>query len=145
MPPSGGGATRGDPRQRLSDEDIRQMQREFRERSGQVGDLRNRLSEAGRDANADDLRAVLDAMQRLQREGIYDNPAQAAALQEEILQSLKRLEFGLRREVEGAGDRRAALTGSDDVPDAYRKLVEEYYRKLAAGGGRSPGGGDGRR
>ncbi|HKJ01048.1 MAG TPA: DUF4175 family protein, partial [Longimicrobiales bacterium] len=118
--PQGGGATRGDPRQRLSGEDVRQMRREFRERAGQVGDLRDRLAEAGR--NADDLRAVLDAMERLQREGIYDNPAQVAGLQEEILESLKRLEFGLRREVEGAADRRAALSGSDDVPDAYRKL-----------------------
>ena len=128
--PQGGGATRGDPRQRLTAEEIRQMRREFTERAGQVGELRDRLGEAGR--NADDLRAVLDAMQRLQREGIYDNPAQVAGLQEEILQSLKRLEFGLRREVEGAADRRAALTGSDDVPDAYRKL--------AGGGGRPPGG-----
>ncbi|HSG09203.1 MAG TPA: DUF4175 family protein [Longimicrobiales bacterium] len=135
--PQGGGATRGDPRQRLSTEEIRQMRREFTERTGQVGALRDQLSEAGRDA--DELRAVLEAMQRLQREGIYDNPAQVAGLQEEILQSLKRLEFGLRREVEGASDRRAALTGSDDVPDAYRKLVEEYYRKLAGGGGRDPG------
>ena len=114
------------------------MRREFTERTGQVGELQDRLGEAGR--NADELRSVLEAMQRLQREGIYDNPAQVAALQEEILQSLKRLEFGLRREVEGAADRRAALTGSDDVPDAYRKLVEEYYRKLAGGGGREPGG-----
>ncbi|HSG49962.1 MAG TPA: hypothetical protein VLA43_19215, partial [Longimicrobiales bacterium] len=136
--PQGGGAVRGDPRQRLSDEDVRQMRREFTERSGQVGELRDRLAEAGR--NAEDLRAVMEAMQRLQREGIYDNPAQVAALQEEILQTLKRLEFGLRREVEGATDRRAALTGSDDVPDAYRKLVEEYYRKLAGGRGRNPGG-----
>ena len=135
--PQGGGATRGDPRQRLSADDIRQMRREFTERTGQVGELRDRLAEAGREA--DDLRAVMEAMQRLQREGIYDNPAQVVSLQEEILQSLKRLEFGLRREVEGATDRRAALTGSDDVPDAYRKLVEEYYRKLA-GGGRNPGG-----
>ena len=135
--PQGGGATRGDPRQRLSAEDVRQMRREFTERTGQLGEVQDRLAEAGR--NAEELGAVLEAMQRLQREGIYDNPAQVAALQEEILQSLKRLEFGLRREVEGATDRRAALTGSDDVPDAYRKLVEEYYRKLAGGGGRDPG------
>ncbi len=63
-----------------------------------------------------------------------------ADLQEEILEALKRLEFGLRREVEGTAERRAALAGSDDVPEAYRKLVEDYYRKLAASGrGRDPG------
>jgi hypothetical protein len=137
VPPfSGGGATRGDPR-RLSDEEVRQFRREFSQREGQVRDLRDRLSAAGADAS--DLDAVLQAMRRLQQEPIYGNPAQVADLQEQILESLKRLEFGLRREVEGAGERRAALSGSDDVPDAYRKLVEEYYRKLA--GGRGPGGG----
>lgn len=136
-PPMGDGATRGDPR-RLSADEVRQARREFLERGGQARDLRERLDAAGRDTG--DLDAVLQAMERLQRQGIYDNPAQVAGLQEEILQSLKRLEFGLRREVEGVGERRAALAGSDDVPDAYRKLVEDYYRKLA-GSGSPPGGG----
>ena len=139
LPPMGGGPTRGDPR-RLSDEEIRQARREFMERAGQTRDLRERLTEAGQEPG--DLDAVLQAMERLQRQGIYSDAAQVAALQEEILQSLKRLEFGLRRQVEGVGERRAALTGSDDVPDAYRKLVEDYYRKLAgSGGGRPPGPG----
>ena len=137
-PPTAGGATRGDPGQRLSQEEVRQMRREFTERAGQVGELRDRLNAAGRDAG--DLDEVLRAMERLAREGTYGNPAQVSALHDEILQNLKRLEFGLRREVEGDGGRRAALTGSDDVPEAYRRLVEEYYRKLAAGG-KGRGGG----
>ena len=61
-----------------------------------------------------------------------------AGLQEEILNRLKRLEFGLRREVEGEAERGATLTGSEEVPDGYRDLVEEYYRALARG--RSSGG-----
>ena len=80
-------------------------------------------------------------MQRLQQEAIYNDPAQVAQLQEQILQLLKRVEFGLRREVEGPTDGTAALGGSDDVPDEYRALVEEYYRKLAGSGRR---GGSGR-
>ncbi|HSM61668.1 MAG TPA: DUF4175 family protein [Longimicrobiales bacterium] len=135
--PFAGGPTRGNPR-RLSDEEIRQFRREFLEREGSVRDLRDRLSAAGQEVG--DLTAVLDAMRRLQQDPIYQDPAQVAALQEQILQTLKRLEFGLRREVEGTPDRRAALAGSGDVPDAYRKLVEEYYRKLAGSGGRPPGG-----
>jgi hypothetical protein len=54
-----------------------------------------------------------------------------------MLSRLKRLEFGLRRDVEGEADQRATLTGADEVPDGYRRLVEEYYRTLARGG---PGG-----
>jgi len=135
--PFAGGATRGNPR-RLSEEEIRQLRREFREREGAVRDLRDRLTAAGQEVG--DLTAVLDAMRRLQQSPIYDDPSQVALLQEDILQSLKRLEFGLRREVEGPTERRAALAGSDDVPDEYRKLVEEYYRRLAGSAGRNPGG-----
>ena len=43
-------------------------------------------------------------------------------------------------EGEGEADRRATLTGSDEVPDGYRNLVEEYYRALARSGNRAPGG-----
>jgi len=136
--PSGSGATRGNPRQ-LSPEEIRQLRSEFGQRGNQVRGLRDQLRQAGRPV--EELRAVLDAMERLEREGIYDNPAQVAGLQEEILQLLKQLEFGLRREVEGDAERRATLTGSDEVPVGYRKLVEEYYRALARGGG---SGGNGR-
>ncbi len=135
MPP-GGGATRGDPR-RLSDEEARQYAREFGQRGGQARELRDRLRDAGRDTG--ELDAVLDAMNRLQREGIWNDPQQVAALNEAILEQLKRLEFGLRREVEGEGERRATLTGSDEVPPGYRELVEEYYRALARGA--RPGGG----
>ncbi|MCG6957362.1 MAG: hypothetical protein LJF04_15340, partial [Gemmatimonadetes bacterium] len=81
--------------------------------------------------------------QRLQQRGIWNDPAQAAAMQGEVLESLKRLEFSLRREVEGAPDRQATLRGSDDVPDAYRKLVQEYYKALAGSAPKRGSGGSG--
>ncbi|MDZ7780996.1 MAG: DUF4175 family protein [Gemmatimonadota bacterium] len=129
----GGGRTRGDPR-RPSAEEIRQYRNEFERRAGQVRDVRERLEEAGR--STEDLQSVLDAMERLAQEGAYDDPTQVAQLQAEALEALKRLEFGLRREVEGETPQRATLGGSDDVPDGYRALVEEYYRTLAREGGR---------
>ena len=131
-----GGATRGDPR-RLSPEEIRQYQAEFGERADQVRELQNQLTEAGR--SAEDLQDVLAAMRRFEEDGIYTDPAALADLHEDLLNRLKRLEFGLRRDVEGEADRRATLSGSDEVPDGYRRLVEEYYRALARGGSR-PGG-----
>jgi hypothetical protein len=96
-----------------------------------VRDLEAQLRNAGRPA--DDLQIVLEAMQRLAQEGAYDDPIQVAQLQAEALDALKRLEFGLRRDVEGEAPQRARLTGSDDVPEGYRALVEEYYRTLARG------------
>ena len=131
-----GGATRGDPR-RLTPEEIRQYQNEFGQRADQVRELRDQLTEA--DRSVDDLQEVLAAMRRFEEDGIYTDPAALTDLHEDLLNRLKRLEFGLRREVEGEADRRATLTGSDEVPDGYRRLVEEYYRALARSGAR-PGG-----
>lgn len=128
-----GGPTGGEPR-RLSPEEIRQYRSEFERRAGQVRDVRERLAEAGRPT--EDLQSVLDAMERLAQEGAYDDPTQVAQLQAEALEALKRLEFGLRRDVEGETPQRATLSGSDDVPEGYRTLVEEYYRTLAREGGR---------
>jgi hypothetical protein len=127
---------RGDP-QPVTDEEIRQLRGEFGQRSDQVRELQDRLREAGQ-GSAQDLQAVLEAMARLEREGVYADPGQVAGLNEDILNSLKRLEFGLRREMQGEPEQGATLTGSDEVPDGYRELVEEYYRALARG---RPGGG----
>ena len=131
-----GGAVPGDLRP-FSEEEIRQLRGEFGERSDQVRELQDRLRKAGQ-GSAQDLQAVLEAIARLERAGIYADPVQVAGLNEDILNSLKRLEFGLRREMEGEPEQGATLTGSDEVPDGYRELVEEYYRALARG---RPGGG----
>jgi hypothetical protein len=125
-----GGAARGDQR-RLTPEEIRQYQRELQERAGQVADLRDRMRDMGQPIN--DLQAVLEGLDRLGDQGVLTNPDELAMIHEDMVDRLKRIEFGLRREVEGETDRRATLTGSDDVPDGYRALVEEYYRSLARG------------
>ena len=133
-----GGATRGDPR-RLTPEEVRQYQREFEQRAGQVRELRDALREGGRPA--EELQAVLEAMERFEEDGIYADPASLADLHEDMLNRVKRLEFQLRRDVEGDADRPATLNGLDEVPDGYRRLVEEYYRALARSGGRGNGPG----
>ena len=59
------------------------------------------------------------------------DPRDIAALQAAVVDGLKTYEFTLRRMVLGAEKDRLFLSGSDDVPEGYRKLVEEYYRMLA--------------
>jgi Domain of unknown function (DUF4175) len=130
------GAAGGTPRQ-FTPEEVRQFQSEFRERSGQVVELRQGLRDAGR--SAEELDEVLAVMRRFQDADLFTDAAALASLQDDILNRLQRLEFGLRRDVEGEADRRATLTGADDVPDGYRRLVEKYYRSLARGGS-GPGG-----
>jgi hypothetical protein len=132
-----GGATRGNPRP-PTPEEVRQYQREFGQRAEQVRELRDDLMRSGQ--SADDLSEVLAAMRRFEEDGLYADPRALADLHGQILDQLKRVEFGLRREVEGESDRRATLSGSDEVPDGYRNLVEEYYRQLARSGNRPSGG-----
>jgi hypothetical protein len=67
----------------------------------------------------------------MNREAIWTNPRDIAALQAAVVDGLKTYEFTLRRLVLGAEKDRLFLSGSDDVPEGYRKLVEEYYRALA--------------
>jgi hypothetical protein len=125
----------------LTDEDIRQLTRELRERAEQADTLSIQLRAAGQDAA--DAQAIRDAIRRLEERGVWSDPAQAAAMQAAVLESLKRLEFSLRREVEGAPEERATLQGSDDVPDGYRKLVEQYYKALAGSAQKQKRGGGG--
>jgi hypothetical protein len=44
-----------------------------------------------------------------------------------VTESLKRFEYDLRRQV---SDEAIALSGSDEVPEKYRSLAENYFRSL---------------
>jgi hypothetical protein len=79
-------------------------------------------------------------MRQLRDTENYDDLPQIAGLREVLRENLGRVEFTLRRLVEGDAAGRAALRGSDDVPPGFERLVEEYYRNLARGG--SGGGGN---
>ena len=43
---------------------------------------------------------------------------------------MKRFEYALRRKVEGEANQ-VLLSGSDEVPEQFRKLVDQYYRSLS--------------
>jgi hypothetical protein len=134
-PTAGLGGSRGGPAAGSppppTEEEIRQYQREFGERLAQARELRRQLSEDGQDVR--DLDDAMEIMDRLRDVETYRDLPAIAVLQESLRQSLRRLEFTLRREVEGDGAGRASLSGSDDVPSGFRQLVEEYYRSLARG------------
>ena len=131
----GGGATRGNPTGPggpLTDEEIRQFQREFQERAQDVATLRDQLREQGQDVT--DLDRALQAIRQLQNREAYEDLPQIAVLQQTIRESLGRVEFSLRRQVQG-DEAPAALSGSEAIPERFRGLVEEYYRRLAREGG----------
>ncbi len=132
--PYGGGA---DVRAgEMSPGEIRQFRSEVRERASEARDLQRVLDE--QDIDSRQLADVVQALRSLDRERVYKNAAELARLQAQVLEGLKQLEFGLRRELEGEAVDQAFLSESEDVPTGFRKLVEEYYRALS----RTPGKGN---
>jgi chromosome segregation ATPase len=123
----------------FTDEEIQQYTREFAQRLAEARQLQERLSQAGQEVP--ELEEAIEAFESLQDPRVYGDLPQIAMLQEQIRENLKRVEFMLRREVEGESAGRAALSGTDDVPAGFRKMVEEYFKNLARGGGGGSGGG----
>ena len=58
-----------------------------------------------------------------------DKEVELQRLQSTIAEGLKRFEFGLRRQADAAN--LIVLSGSDEIPEEFRKLVQEYFRSLA--------------
>jgi hypothetical protein len=112
----------------LTPEDIRQLRGEARQFSQDAQALRGMLR--GENIDPRELDEIVRALRQLEDERTYQNVEELARLQSFVAESLKRFEFGLRRKVD-ADKNAIALTGSDEVPEEFRKLVEQYYRSLA--------------
>jgi hypothetical protein len=113
----------------FSTEDLRQWRREFRERMKEADDLRRELQR--QDLQVPDLQSIIERMKAFDQNQVYLDPLGFDELQSALLEELKQFEYWLRREMEGIGDEKLFLAGSDQVPSEYRKLVEEYYRSLS--------------
>ena len=130
MPPSTSGG--GGGQARLLPGDIRQFQRELRQRQNDLSELRDELRQEGVDVG--ELEEAIAGLRDFQRE--LGEPLGLDRLELEVIQGLKDFEFNLRKELlGGAAAERLYLAGSDDVPEGYRELVEQYYRELSRRGG----------
>jgi hypothetical protein len=66
------------------------------------------------------------------------DPRQMAMLKDDVIAPMRQLEINLARKAGGwSGDGMSGISGEADAPDRYRKMVEEYYRRLST---RSPEG-----
>jgi hypothetical protein len=125
-----GGAGQGRPQPGA---DQRQLDREMRERMNDAEGLRDDLRREGVDVR--DLDRIVGRMRDLRAPVTAGQPQAIAALDRDVVQGVKAFEFALRRQLAQAGNDRPFLTGADEVPEQYRKLVEEYYKRLS---GRRP-------
>jgi len=114
---------------RISQGDIRQFRSESRQRVQEAIELQRLLAEE--DLDQQQLGEVISALRQLDQEDVYLDLAELNRLQSQIVEGLKQLEFGLRRELEGEGQDRVFVTGSDEVPTGFRNLVDEYYKALS--------------
>ena len=122
-----GAAGRGDGRQ------AHQLQRELDRRVEDAEALRRELTGIGAagDRGSDQLGQVVSALRGLNPDRLTGDPRGMEILEAEVLDTLRQLEFEIRRALLG-GSGADVLTGSEDrAPEAYQEMVEEYFRALS--------------
>lgn len=113
----------------------RQLGSEMRERLRDAQELRQQL---GRQGNQGDMTRSLEQaireLQQLQNSQLADDQQTAQRLKASVLEPLRQIEVELSKRLQaklGKGNLRLADEG--EAPDKYRKLVDEYYKRLAKG------------
>jgi uncharacterized protein DUF4175 len=133
MNPQGGSLGDARPMGRFSGDQVRQFRGEARQRAADAEQLRKLLQ--GQKVDAKELDEIIKGLRRLDDETPYANPEALARLERSVTDNIKRFEYTLRRRLD-ANASQVFLSGTDDVPEQYRKLVEQYYRSLSKGGGK---------
>ena len=120
----GGGPPRGGDRQ---------LESELRQRLAEAQELRREL---GRDSElARDLDRAIEQLRRI-NPNVFNDPAQLALLKSEIIDPLRQIELELARKLQAKlGNNGPGALSDGDAPDRYRKMIEDYYRRLSV---RSP-------
>jgi hypothetical protein len=66
----------------------------------------------------------------------FSDPSQLALLKNEVIEPIRQLEIDLARKLQAKlGNNGAGVFGDAEAPDRYRKMIEDYYRRLSS---RSP-------
>ena len=120
--------------------DPRQLANQARNLANDAQQIRGDLQRAG--VQARDLKPVDDVIKALRDmtdANKLQNPKGLQDLYSTAVEKFKMLEFEMRKRVDTTNEQ-LFLSGSDDVPPAFRSLIEQYYRSLnkkpaGAGGG----------
>ena len=112
----------------MSPDDVRQFRGEARRYANDAQQLRRMLQ--GQRLDAKELDEILRSLRALDNERTYQDATELARLQQNVAEGMKRFEFNLRRRAELKGNE-VFLSGAEDVPESYRKLVEQYYKSLS--------------
>ena len=107
---------------------MRQFRGEVQRWTREAEQLRRMLQ--GEKIDPKEIDEMLRNLRQLNDDRVYKDVEELARLQAQVTDSAKRVEYDLRRKVEGA-DAQLLLSGSDEVPEKFRKSVEQYYRSLS--------------
>jgi uncharacterized protein (DUF885 family) len=129
-PFNGGGP--GDARPNgFTGEDARQFRGEIQRWTREAEQLRRMMQ--GEKIDPKEIDAMLRNLRQLADDRVYRDAEELARLQSQVNDSAKRIEYDLRRKLEGKDGQQMILSGSDEVPEQFRKVVEQYYRSLSRG------------
>ena len=116
--------------------DTRQIANQAKNLANDAQQVKQQLQQAGvppKDlAPVDD---VVKALRDLSNEKNLKNPAGLNELYQTAVQKFKALEFEIRKRVDTTNEQ-MFLSGSEDLPPAFRALIEEYSRALNKKGGK---------
>jgi hypothetical protein len=109
----------------------RQLGSELRERLREAEELRRQLGRAG-DLGRELDRAI-EQLRRLNDGAVRDDTETAALLKSEVIDPLRQIELELSRRLQAKLGRSLLRLGGEGVaPERYRKLVDEYYKRLSS-------------
>lgn len=86
----------------------------------------------GRDSEmARELNRAIEQLKKI-NPNAFNDPAQLAMLKNEVIEPLRQLEYLLAQRLQRRlGNNGAGALSDGDAPDRYRKMIEEYYRRLS--------------
>jgi hypothetical protein len=108
--------------------EARQLRRELRERLREAEALGREL---GGGARRSDLQDVVRRLRALDDDRVWGEPRGLDRLLAAVIEGMKSAEFAMRRDLEGGDQEKVFLSGSQDLPPGWQRLVEEYYRSLS--------------
>jgi hypothetical protein len=107
----------------------RQASSELGERLNEAQELRRALR--GNNDLTRDLDKAIEQLRRI-NPNAFNDPSQMAILKSEVIDPLRQIEVELARRLQGKLGNGIGSLSDGDAPDRYRKLIEEYYKRLSS-------------
>jgi len=117
---------------RVSGEQLRQLEREFELRYQEARDLANQLR--NRPDLASQVRQLMEGMRKMPPGRLLADAGELERLQKTVIEGFRQVELDLSKQLQSlVGRENLRLAKDEQVPEAYRKQVEDYYKALSSG------------